>query len=219
MIQLSEVTKAYRARRGTVNALHGLSLLVDKGEFLLVRGPSGSGKSTLLLTVGGMIRPSAGTVVVDDVDLYTLDNFERAWYRAQRVGFVFQMFHLVPYLTVLENVVLPTRLAPSAEARARATGLLERFGMAGRLTHRPAELSTGERQRTAMARALVNRPQIVLADEPTGNLDPDNAALILGYLTEFHKGGGTVIVVSHDPACEQYATRTVRLSEGGLVGD
>ncbi len=218
VIRLSEVTKAYRGRRGIVRALDKVSLVVDEGEFLMVKGPSGSGKSTLLLAAGGMIRPSEGQIVVADEDLYALSSGARARYRAQSIGFVFQMFHLVPYLSVLDNVLLPTALLGLPEPRSRAMGLLERFGMAGRITHKPGELSTGERQRTAMARALVNRPRLLLADEPTGNLDPDNAAEIYGYLTEFHKGGGTVIVVSHDAACEQYATRTVQLSQGALVG-
>jgi putative ABC transport system ATP-binding protein len=217
VIRLSEVTKAYRGRRGIVRALDKVSLTVDEGEFLMVKGPSGSGKSTLLLAAGGMIRPSEGQIVVADEDLYALSSGARARYRARSIGFVFQMFHLVPYLSVLDNVLLPTALVGLPESHSRATSLLERFGMGGRITHKPGELSTGERQRTAMARALVNRPRLLLADEPTGNLDPDNAAQIYGYLTEFHKSGGTVVVVSHDAACEQYATRTVHLSEGALV--
>jgi len=217
LIQLTTVTKTYRGRRGTVTALDRVDIAVDEGEFLTIKGPSGSGKSTLLLTVGGMIRPSEGRVVVGDADLYSLSSQGRARFRAQSIGFVFQMFHLVPYLSVLENVLLPTRLLSRSSARDEATALLTRFGMADRLTHRPGELSTGERQRTAMARALVNKPRLLLADEPTGNLDPENAARVFGYLTEFHRAGGTVIVVSHDPACEQYATRTIHLRGGALM--
>lgn len=217
LIQLTTVTKTYRGRRGTVTALDSVDLSVNEGEFVAVKGPSGSGKSTLLLTVGGMVRPSDGRVIVRGSDVYALSSQGRARLRAQSIGFVFQMFHLVPYLSVLENVLLPTRLLRRPGASEEATALLTRFGMADRLAHRPGELSTGERQRAAMARALVNHPTLLLADEPTGNLDPENADRIFGYLTEFHRGGGTVVVVSHDAACEQHATRTIHLREGALV--
>lgn len=218
MIELEQVSKVYAGRRGPVRALDEVSVSVREGEFMAVQGPSGSGKSTLLLAIAGMIRPTAGTVRVRGEDVYALSGQERAAFRARNVGFVFQMFHLVPYLGVLDNVLLPTRLVPDRDARARALELLERFGMADRLEHRPGELSTGERQRTAIARALVNRPWLLLADEPTGNLDPETGAQIMQHMRRFHEEGGTVLVVSHEPWVAEHAGRTVRVREGRIEG-
>ena len=217
MITLEDVTKVYAGPRAEVHALDGVRLHVERGEFVAIKGPSGSGKSTLLLTVGGMVRPTDGQVVVADTDLYALTPSARARFRAETVGFVFQMFHLVPYLSVLENVLVPDVARPSADdARARAAELIARFGIADRADHKPAELSTGERQRVAMARALLNRPALLLADEPTGNLDPDSAADVMTYLTEFHRDGGTVIFVTHEVPAEQYAQRTVYMRSGRI---
>jgi len=216
VIQVTDVSKVYPGRGGQVRALDGLTLTVQQGDFVAVRGPSGSGKSTLLLSIGGMNHPSSGQVRVDGVDVYGLSGRDRARFRARNVGFVFQMFHLVPYLSVLENVLLPSGLAQIDEPRERALELLDRFRMSARAHHKPGELSTGERQRTAVARALINRPWLVLADEPTGNLDPETGAQILGYLSEFSQAGGTVVVVTHEPWVEEYATRTVQIREGRL---
>ena len=217
MVHLDGVSKIYRGPRGEVRALDGVSLHVEPGEFVAVKGPSGSGKSTLLLTVGGMVRPTDGRVVVADTDVYSLTARRRAQFRAENIGFVFQMFHLVPYLTVLENVLLPTLTgAASRGDREQALELLERFRMTDRTDHRPAELSTGERQRVAMARALLNHPRLILADEPTGNLDPDNAAEVMSYLSQFHQGGGTIVMVTHEQATEGRAQRTIFIREGVL---
>ena len=218
MVRFESVSKVYNGPQGEVRALDGVSLHVEAGGFVAVKGPSGSGKSTLLLTLGAMVRPTAGRVVIASTDVYALSGRERARFRAQTIGFVFQMFHLVPYLSILENVLLPT-LADSSgrDARARAAELIERFGLAGRIGHKPAELSTGERQRVAMARALLNRPKLILADEPTGNLDPDNAAEVMGYLTEFRDNGGTVLMVTHEQVAEGYAKRTIQIRDGRLV--
>lgn len=219
MIDLRQVTRLYRGRRGEVRALDALDLQIGEGEFVAVRGPSGSGKSTLLLTIGGMIRPTSGTVHVRGQDLYQLGGPQRAHYRAENLGFVFQMFHLVPYLTVLENVLLPTQLVrqQGRNPRAQALEVLERLGMATRADHRPAELSTGERQRTAIARAMINQPWLLLADEPTGNLDVDTAAQIMMYLREYHQSGRTVIIVTHDPVIEAQVGRRVQLRAGQIV--
>ena len=216
MIDLEKVSKVYRTRNGEVRALDRVSLSVDRGEFLVVRGPSGSGKSTLLLTIGGMIHPTEGRVIVNGRDLYAMSGRERARFRAEHIGFIFQMFYLVPSLNVIENVLLSASAAKGKAELSRAQELLERLGLSGREHHRPSELSTGERQRTAIARALFNRPEIILADEPTGNLDPDNAAEVMGYLSEFHRDGGTVIVVTHESMAERYADRVVRLREGHI---
>ncbi len=216
MIQVQNVSKIYRSRTREVRALDDFSLQVEDGEFVAVRGPSGSGKSTLLLTVGGMIRPTEGRVLTRDTDLYGLSRADRARFRANNLGFVFQMFHLAPYLNVLENVLLPTRLVPDGGKPELAHELLERFGMAERIHHKPGELSTGERQRTAIARALINKPWLLLADEPTGNLDPETGAEILDHLREFSQNGGTVIVVTHEPWVQERADRTVRIRQGQL---
>jgi len=216
VIQVQNVSKIYRSRTREVRALDDFSLQVEDGEFVAVRGPSGSGKSTLLLTVGGMIRPTEGRVLTRDTDLYGLSRADRARFRANNLGFVFQMFHLAPYLSVLENVLLPTRLVPNGGKPELAHELLERFGMAERIHHKPGELSTGERQRTAIARALINKPWLLLADEPTGNLDPETGAEILDHLREFSQNGGTVIVVTHEPWVQERADRTVRIRQGQL---
>jgi len=216
LVQLENVSKIYLDKRGEVRALDGVTFSVERGEFVVAQGPSGSGKSTLLLTVGGMVHPTKGQVVVDGKDLYAMNGSDRAKFRAENVGFVFQMFHLVPYLTVIENVLLPS--GGETAARTEAEGLLERLSMSSRLRHKPAELSAGERQRTAIARALLNRPKMLLADEPTGNLDPENSAAVMGYLSEFHRDGGTVIVVSHESAAADYAQRVVQLRDGRVDG-
>jgi len=212
VVRLENVSKIYLGQRGEVRALDDVSFSVDSGEFVVAQGPSGSGKSTLLLTIGGMVHPTKGRVVVDGNDVYAMSGRERAKFRAENVGFVFQMFHLVPYLTVIENVLLPS--GGGTGARAGAEGLLESLGLSSRLRHKPAQLSTGERQRTAIARALLNRPKMLLADEPTGNLDPENGAAVMGYLAQFHRDGGTVIVVSHEVVAADYATRVIQLRDG-----
>jgi ABC-type lipoprotein export system ATPase subunit len=215
MIALEEVEKVYRSPDGPVRALDHVNLSVGRGEFVAVRGPSGCGKSTLLLTAGGMVRPTAGCALLDGEDLYAMSARRRAAIRAARIGFVFQMFHLVPYLDVLENVLAPT-LAGSRAGRREALGLLDRLQLAHRVSHRPAQLSTGERQRVAIARALLNRPDVILADEPTGNLDPDNGQQVMSYLAGFHRDGGTVLLVTHDRLADQYAERIVLLSHGRI---
>ncbi|MEA3401966.1 MAG: ABC transporter ATP-binding protein [Armatimonadota bacterium] len=218
MIELEQVSKVYRSPDGEVRALDGVSMSVEGGDFVAVQGPSGCGKSTLLLTVGGMIRPTSGRVLIDGRDLYAMSAGERARLRARRIGFVFQLFHLIPYLTALDNVLVPSTAGAAVDA-AGARELLERLQLGERLRHRPSELSTGERQRVALARALITEPEIILADEPTGNLDPENSAAVMSYLAEFHERGGTVLVVSHEELAAQYARRTVYLERGRVLDD
>ena len=213
MVQLENISKIYKTRRGQVKALDEISFQVREGEFVVVRGPSGSGKTTLLLAIGGMLHPTSGQVFVGEKDIYAMSKRERARFRAENIGFVFQMFHLVPYLNVIENTLLASGTRAN---RSEAEKLLERLGMSGREHHKPSELSAGERQRTAIARALLNHPRIILADEPTGNLDPENAAQVIGYLAEFHRGGGTVVVVTHGVVVDQYSDRITYL-QGGQV--
>ncbi len=219
VVLMEGVSKVYRTPRGEVRALDNVSLKVEQGEFVVIKGPSGSGKSTLLLTVAGMIRPTEGRVYLDGYDLYSLPPGERARLRAEKVGFVFQMFHLVPYLTVLENVLLPTITGVSRGGRREALEILERLGLSEHIHRRPFELSVGEMQRVAIARALINRPRIILADEPTGNLDDESSEEVLRSLSEFHREGGTILLVTHEEGAERFATRVVRIRRGRLEGD
>ena len=215
-IALEHVSKVYRRGAEAVCALDDVSFEVNRGEFAAVCGPSGSGKSTLLLVLGGMSRPSSGTVKLGDLDLYAASGPERVRCRAERIGFVFQMFHLIPYLDVLDNVLLPEGAAPCPEARDFAWKLLERFGMADRARHKPSELSVGERQRTALARALLHQPELILADEPTGNLDPANAEEVIGHLAGYCSEGGTVLMVTHDSRAAEQAHRVLYIENGRL---
>ena len=219
MIRCDEVTKVFRKNGSEVTSLERFTAEVAEGEFVAVRGPSGSGKTTLLLTLGGMQRPSDGSVQLAGRDLYALSPAERARLRSSEIGFVFQMFHLVPYLDLLGNVLLACPGKPSAEVRQRASGLMDELGLADRASHRPGELSAGERQRLAVARALLNHPKLILADEPTGNLDPENAAEVIRHLADFHRGGGTVVLVTHGAAADAHADRTLRLEQGRLVAN
>jgi len=217
LLQIENVSKHYRRNDGRVKALEQVSLGISAGEFVSVQGPSGSGKSTLLLAAGALLAPDEGRIAVDGQDPYQLAGRGRAAFRAEKIGFVFQQFHLVPYLNVLDNVLAPSLALPTEDAAERAGELAEHFGLADRTTHVPAELSTGERQRVALARALLNRPKIVLADEPTGNLDEDNARVVLDYLREFVESGGAVLLVTHDVQAAQYAQRSVRLERGKIT--
>jgi putative ABC transport system ATP-binding protein len=215
IVVLDQVRKTYRARSGQVTGLAGVQLSFEPRQLVCIHGPSGAGKTTLLMAIGGMLRPTDGRVVVADHDLYAMTSEQRTAFRAQNVGFVFQMFHLVPYLSVLDNVWLAARR--EKEARQRAIDLLEQFGMGHRIAHRPAELSAGERQRTAIARALLNRPPVVLADEPTGNLDEENGAEVFRILATYRDQGGTVLVVTHGPEGRRYADRILSMRDGQIV--
>ena len=219
MIRCDEVTKIFRKNGSEVTSLDRFTAEVADGEFVAVRGPSGSGKTTLLLTLGGMQRPSDGSVQLAGRDLYALSPAERARLRSSEIGFVFQMFHLVPYLDLLGNVLLACPGKPSAEVRQRAGELMDELGLADRASHLPGELSAGERQRLAVVRAVLNRPKLILADEPTGNLDPGNAAEVIRHLAEFHRGGGTVVLVTHGEAVNAHADRTLSLEQGRLVAN
>ena len=219
MIRCDEVTKIFRKNGSEVTSLDRFTADIGAGEFVAVRGPSGSGKTTLLLTLGGMQRPSAGLVLFSGRDLYGLSPADRARLRSAEIGFVFQMFYLVPYLDLMGNVLLASPGKPGPAVRQRAGELLDKLGLAERVSHRPGELSTGERQRLAVARALLNRPKLILADEPTGNLDPENAAEVVRHLAEFHQAGGTVVLVTHGTAADTHAARFLRLRQGRLVAD
>lgn len=219
MIRLTDISKVYRKGSGGVQALERLDLDINSGEFLVIQGPSGCGKSTLLLILGGMLHPSTGRVEVDGTNLYRLSDKQRARFRAEHIGFVFQMFHLIPYLTVAENIGLSTTPPGSRNKQAhdRMPEVLERLHLSERSSHFPAELSAGEKQRTAVGRAILKKPAFILADEPTGNLDPDNSAEIFEYLSEFHKLGHTVVTVTHGTGAGSFADRILNLDSGRIL--
>jgi ABC-type lipoprotein export system ATPase subunit len=217
MVRCEQLRKLYRTPKGEVRSLDGVSLAVRRGEFVCVRGPSGCGKTTLLLALGGMLRPTSGTLEVAGKDVYQLPPAQRARFRAEQIGFVFQMFHLVPYLNLLDNVLLAARPGAGREVAERGAKLLDQLGLAPHAGRTPAELSAGERQRAAVARALLNRPQLILADEPTGNLDPANAREVFQHLKAFQQSGGTVMVVTHGASAEPFADRIIEMSAGKLV--
>ena len=217
LLELRSVTKTYRKNGATIRALDGLSLTVKPGDFVAVRGPSGCGKTTLLLSAGLMLSPDAGSVWIEDHDGYVLSPDARAALRAQHIGFVFQQFHLIPFLTLWENVLVPSLAIQNPGIEERARNLLERFGLGDRMQHYPEELSTGEKQRAALSRAILNQPKLLLADEPTGNLDPDNAKVLLDHLTEFAAGGGAVLLVTHEEQAAARAKTQVRIKEGRII--
>jgi len=217
MLEFKNISKWFDGPEGRVTALDGVSLSVRPGEFLAVRGPSGCGKTTLLLTAGGLLRPNAGQVNLDGHDPYAMNPEMRSRMRARMIGFVFQQFHLIPYLTVRQNILAPSLALPAKEAGQRAQKLISHFGLDDRAGHVPSQLSTGERQRTALARALLNEPKVIMADEPTGNLDEDNAQTVFGYLSQYVGDGGCVLLVTHDDRSATHATRSLQMSRGKLV--
>jgi putative ABC transport system ATP-binding protein len=218
MLKMEAVTKTYNHRGPAVTVLSDVSLEIPPGDFVSIVGPSGSGKSTLLLALGGMLSPSSGIVELDGESLYELAPDRRAELRGQKIGFVFQTFNLVPYLSALENVQIPLFLGgiTGEEQKARAVGLLERLGLADRLEHKPSELSVGQQQRVALARMLANDPSIILADEPTGSLDPQTSTQVIEFLDETNREGRTVVMVTHDPQVARRAKRTLRLDNGRI---
>lgn len=221
MLTMENVTKRYKHRRSDVYALQDANVEIGAGEFVSIVGPSGSGKSTLLLMLGGMLSPTSGKVTLQGSSLYDLSPNERARMRKQHVGFVFQSFNLVPYLTALENVMIPLFLSGAAKdaQESRATELLERVGLGERLDHKPSELSIGQQQRVALARMLANDPQLILADEPTGNLDPETSSLVLDFFEQFISEGRTIVMVTHDPRAAERARRKLRIDGGRIVED
>jgi len=222
MIELKNIARRYRTGGQTVNALDGVELDILRGEFVGITGASGSGKSTLLNVVGCLDRPDAGHYRLEGTDVETLDDNALSELRNRRIGFVFQSFHLMPRLTVLENVLLPMRFSRSPfthDVEARARELLERVGLESRVRHLPTELSGGQMQRAAIARALVLDPSLLLADEPTGNLDSKSATDILGLLGELNAAGQTVVIVTHDMALAASLPRQVRMKDGRIDDD
>jgi putative ABC transport system ATP-binding protein len=212
LVQVEGLRKEF----GNVRALDGVSFNVEEGEWIAIMGPSGSGKTTLINILGGLDTPTGGQAMVDGTDVARLNEAGLTRYRAEKIGFIFQQFHLVPYLTALENVMLAQYFHSTTDEK-EALQALARVGLADRVTHLPAQLSGGEQQRVAVARALINHPKLVLADEPTGNLDEANQETVINLLRELHKEGHTILMVTHDPALGCMADRRIELAHGRLV--
>ena len=215
MIELKEVTKSY----GDTTPIQDVGLRLQEGEFISIIGPSGSGKTTLLNVTAGLLTPDRGKVIVDGTSLYSLTRKDRVAFRRNHFGFIFQAFHLIPYLTARENVEVPLYLAGVEEGRqvSIGEGLLKKVGLPDKCGRFPGELSTGEQQRVAIARALANRPKVIFADEPTGNLDKKTSKEVMSFMKELNAMGATVLLVTHDPEIAEYARRKIWLDEGRLT--
>jgi len=218
-IDAKDLVKRYGGGEAQVEALRGMSFTIAPGEFVAIMGPSGSGKSTLLSIMGALNTPSEGSYLVDGIDIYGLSRDRRADFRREYLGFIFQNFHLVPYLSVAENVMLPltTKRISNRDKRDMAEEALAKVGLAGKGNRLPNQVSGGEQERAAIARAVVNEPPIILADEPTGNLDEHNSSEVMNLLSRLGKDGATVIMVTHDIDCAAYAQRMLKMSDGRLA--
>jgi putative ABC transport system ATP-binding protein len=221
MIVLKNVSRTYTHGAREILALREVTLRISAGEFLSVMGPSGSGKSTLLNLIGGLDQPTSGEIFIDKKPLHGISDDELTFIRRRRVGFIFQFFNLLPVLTAAENVALPLLLEglTFSKVRPRAEALLVKVGLTERMEHRPEQLSGGEMQRVAVARALVTNPAVLLADEPTGNLDSRTSGEILGLLKVLHDEGQTIVMVTHDPKAASYGTRVITLKDGCVATD
>lgn len=218
MIKFQNVSKKYKKRNKIVKALDDVSFEVNKGDFIAVVGPSGSGKSTFLLTLGGMLTPESGKVIIENDSIYDLNYDQRSLIRQKKIGFVFQTHNLIPYLTAKENVQLPLMIAGANKEvqEKKAEELLEKLGLGDRLDHKPSELSIGQQQRVALARVLANNPSIILADEPTGSLDPESRQKVIAFLTDLNKQGKTIIFVTHDLQNIASVKKVYKIDDGCL---
>lgn len=213
MLQINSITKKYKKDKTVFTALDNVSFNVEHGDYIAVVGHSGSGKSTLLHTIGGLIRPDSGKVLFKGKDVYAFNNRESNIYRQKHVGFVFQQFHLIPYLTVYENIKMVCHEPLQVQD---IDGYLEKCSLIPLKNKFPSELSVGEKQRAAFIRAIITKPDLLLADEPTGNLDPANSEILMSLIDDFHKDKGTVLLVSHDRNIAEYASRRIELTAGKL---
>ena len=213
MLKINKIVKKYKKNETIFTALEDVSFQVEKGEFIAVAGPSGSGKSTLLHTIGGLIRPDSGQILFNGNDVYSLKRRELDLYRKNHVGFVFQQFHLMPYLTVSQNIKM---VCAERNDTQKVESYLEKCSVLHLKNKYPDELSVGEKQRVAFIRAIITKPDILLADEPTGNLDPENSRILISLIKDFNREGGTVLLVSHDPGVSESASRQIKLRAGKL---
>jgi putative ABC transport system ATP-binding protein len=219
VLKAENITKKFKRRHGTVLALDKVSIEIQEGEFVCIVGPSGSGKSTLLMALGGMSRPDEGAVLWGNQSIYEWRPAKRSQWRGSDIGFVFQVFNLIPYLTVYENVSVGLTLADlGPQDRKSIDAILDKLDLAERKDHTPAELSVGQMQRVALARALIKKPRLLLADEPTGNLDAEAGRGVLDIIKQQHAAGSAVVIITHDPSIANYAQRTVKIVEGRIVG-
>lgn len=220
LIEISNVKKRYISGDDVVEALRGVDITIEAGEFITIMGQSGSGKSTLLSVLGGMNHPTSGAVEMAGIKLYELPGERLADFRAENLGFVFQSFHLIPYLTAIENVMLPLAIVrmSTAAKKTAASQALARVGLGKKLDRLPNQLSGGEQERVAIARAIVNNPHILLADEPTGNLDSKTSDEVMALFRELNAAGQTVVMVTHNPENGAYADRTISLKDGMVMG-
>lgn len=214
MLEINNISKCYNKGSEEFIALNNISLRIVKGEYIAVSGASGAGKSTLLFALGGLIHPDKGEILYNGTDIYNQDRRKIDKYRKKHIGFMFQQFHLMPYLTVLENIKLACSNKPQVGS---IDYFLEKCSLSGLKNKYPSELSVGEKQRTAFIRAIISNPVILLADEPTGNLDPVNSQMLMSLVDDFHKNGGTVLLVSHDQLVAKYADRRIILEKGKII--
>lgn len=221
MLEMIDVHVNYSMRGESVKALDGITLTIEQGDFLAVVGPSGSGKSTFLQSLGGMLSPTKGEIRMDDTSLYDLSADQRASLRKKDVGFVFQTFNLLPYLTAKQNVQIPLMLNGETQEKQSqiALELLEKVGLSDRQNHKPSELSSGQQQRVALARMLANNPRLIFADEPTGSLDPETGKQVIEFLKELNSEGRTIVMVTHDPDAAAEASRCIRLVDGQIENE
>jgi len=216
MLEISGVTKKYYKGAEVFTALENVSIEIRRGDYLVLSGPSGAGKSTLLYVAGGMIRPDSGEVIFEGKSIYDLNKKLKNDYRKKHIGFVFQQFHLMPFLTVEENILLACY---EKQHREKISAFLEQCSLIPLRNKYPSELSVGEKQRTAFVRAIITQPDLLLADEPTGNLDPENSSIIMDLMEGFNRSGGTLLLVSHNPDASKYAMKQISLNAGKIVND
>jgi len=217
VLKIDNIKKTYISSGKTVEAVRGVSFSIMKGEVLSLKGPSGCGKTTILMLAGGLCSPDRGSITINGTELNAMSIEKKSRFRANNIGFVFQKFHLIPYLTVVENILAPSLASRNGSGYTRAQSLAVQFDLSHRLNHLPGELSTGECQRTALARALFNEPPLILADEPTGNLDEVHAREVLESLKVYSRQGGAVLLVTHDSRAAEYADRTLTMEKGALT--
>ncbi len=217
LVEITSVRKVFNRNGTSFEALRGIDLCISHGEFISITGESGSGKSTLLSVIGGITRPTTGNVIVDSIPIYDLPSEKLADFRREYIGFVFQQFHLIPYLSVIENVMLPLSITDKKDKKERALNVLEKVRLIDKISNLPSQLSGGEQQRVAIARAIVNEPPIVLADEPTGNLDTNTGNEIFNLFEELNRAGQTIVVVTHNLSLASRTHRAVNMKDGLII--
>jgi putative ABC transport system ATP-binding protein len=217
MIDIVKLSKVFHSKKADVIALNEIDLHIEKGTFNLIKGASGCGKSTLLFAIGGMLKPTQGNITSNNKDIYTLSEKELLQYRSREIGFVFQSYHLIPYLTVEENILLVTKSCSEKIDLSNLKAMITDFNLTDRLQHKPSELSVGEKQRVALLRALLIKPTLLIADEPTGNLDPQNSTIIMNHFARYIKDGGTIIMASHGSEADNIADNIVQMEKGKIV--